>query len=122
MIFLDTIPGTEKIVQEAFSYSPTSAFSFLVGLMVMVIIFLGCAVVFLFRIINKSNIARTEDISKDKAGFIQILMDNKQAITDFRQELKDHARLLSESCERDKDSNTVQRQMLDAIKDLKSKQ
>lgn len=121
MIFLDTIPGTEKIVQEAFSYSPTSAFSFLVGLMVMVIIFLGCAVVFLFRIINKSNIARTEDISKDKAGFIQILMDNKQAITDFRQELKDHARLLSESCERDKEIIMIQRNLLDNIRELKTK-
>lgn len=113
------IPGTKEIVQAAFSYGPTSAFSFLVGFMVIVIAFMAYALVFIFKQNTKYSGISGEAMQKEKMAFVDIIVENKECITNLKRAMEDLIRVTHESVERDKELYTRQMIVIDLIKDLK---
>lgn len=111
--------GADKIVQEAFQYSPTTAFSFIVALLVMAVSVLTYATIYLYKQAIKQGLRVSEANDRDRGDMLSILMENKEANNAMTRSLENNCRMMTESFERDKEIIGNQRNIVDILKEIK---
>lgn len=111
--------GADKVLQEAFQYSPTTAFSFIVAILVMAVTVLTYAIVYLYKEGSKQNAVIAEAYDRDRQSLYDMMTESKDSSNSLTRSLENNSRMLTEACDRDKELITNQRTIIDLIKEMK---